>query len=332
MFAFVTNYVPILMVAFVYVPYGHIVLPILSEYIHSLFGLSQVPKTFLKDPNRLRNEVITLTLTGQISSLADQNLWPFLKRKAREYWHLYRQSHGSEEPIIDDADEATFLHAARSQASLEVYDVQDDYSEMVVQFGYLALFSPVWPLISIGFLINNIVELRTDLLKICVEFQRPTPIRTEGIGPWIHSLEFLTWIGSISTAAIVHVYGHDNRFEFARGRGTWWGLFLTVFVSEHAFILLRAIVRSVLEQFGSPEIQKARDREYARRKELLDELESKEAAPRQLGVDLRTARRSQMRDAFWTKQVTPGSSFRVAEEIMAAVKAPQNGVKAVKGA
>jgi len=55
---------------------------------------------------------------------------------------------------------------------------------MVIQFSYLALFSPVWPLVPIGVFINNWVELRSDFLNICVEHQRPAPTRSDGIGPW----------------------------------------------------------------------------------------------------------------------------------------------------
>lgn len=53
------------------------------------------------------------------------------------------------------------------------------------QFGYLTLFSPVWPLASVSFLINNWIELRSDAVKICVEMKRPVPHRADSIGPWL---------------------------------------------------------------------------------------------------------------------------------------------------
>jgi anoctamin-10 len=99
---------------------------------------------------------------------------------------------------------------------------------MVIQFGYLALFSPVWPLVPVGFFINNWIELRSDFLKICVDHQRPAPIRSDGTGPWVASLESLTWLGSISSAAIVHLFGSHRYLADLFGLGTWASLPITI--------------------------------------------------------------------------------------------------------
>lgn len=43
-------------------------------------------------------------------------------------------------------DEREFLERVRREVSLPEYDLFDDYSEMVTQFGYVALWSTIWPL------------------------------------------------------------------------------------------------------------------------------------------------------------------------------------------
>ena len=60
----------------------------------------------------------------------------------------------------------------------------DDYNEMVVQFGYLALFAPAFPLAPVLALLNNIIEIRIDAVELCHIFERPTWNQSENIGSW----------------------------------------------------------------------------------------------------------------------------------------------------
>lgn len=48
-----------------------------------------------------------------------------------------------------------------------------EYIELLVQFGYLSLFSCVFPLTAVLLLLNNITEIRTDAYKICKLFRKP---------------------------------------------------------------------------------------------------------------------------------------------------------------
>ncbi|KAI9151383.1 hypothetical protein HJFPF1_08585 [Paramyrothecium foliicola] len=287
--SFIANYLPILLTAFVYVPMGDVIVPYLEGFLKRALGRSvgsQVGKTsFHQDPDRLRNEVITLTVTGQLSDMFEELILPFIMQKLRSWYRSYqiRRSHATSfEGLAPDAPmEKSFLQSVRRQAGSPQYEVQDDISEMVIQFGYLALFSPVWPLISIGFLINNWIELRSDFLKICYEHQRPHPTRTEGIGPWVSSLETLTLLGSISTGALVHMFGASltqgdregsNGVTYLAGGFSWWTLPVTIIVSEHVFLMLRAVVRFMLQGVGSNLIRQEREERYARRKRHWDSL------------------------------------------------------------
>lgn len=55
---------------------------------------------------------------------------------------------------------------------------------MFIQFGYVILFSSAFPLAAMCALINNIVEIRSDGLKLCTGLQRPFGQRVENIGQW----------------------------------------------------------------------------------------------------------------------------------------------------
>lgn len=55
---------------------------------------------------------------------------------------------------------------------------------MFIQFGYVVLFSSAFPLAAMCALINNIIEIRSDALKLCTSLQRPFGLRVENIGQW----------------------------------------------------------------------------------------------------------------------------------------------------
>lgn len=325
----ITNYLPILITAFLYVPFGDQIIPRLESMVRNLVDsyaskyLGQA-QTHRVDSDRLRTEVIALTVMGQLSSFFEENLLPILKRKFFEWYRDYRASkaEGPDFSSIanDDPDETELLESARRQAALESYNVQDDIAEIVLQFGSLALFSSVWPLISIGFLVNNIIELRTDFLKMVREHQRPAPVRTDGIGPWTSSLEVLAWAGSISTGAIVHLYSPNAIIA----GGAWWALPIAVFISEHIFLVVRALVRFVLGRIGSEQIRKQRNERYLSRVKHLEEMHANQRANMTVmpaeRERKRSIRASASSEAFFAKQIEEGASAQAGISLMQAIR------------
>ncbi|KAK5996205.1 hypothetical protein PT974_04634 [Cladobotryum mycophilum] len=322
----ITNYLPILLTAFVYIPFGNDIFPWLEStllrFMPSL-GRRLTTQSFHLDAGRLRNEVIALTVTGQLSSFFEENILPLIKHKMSGWYREFRRTYSRDTMLLsivsDDENEAEFLASCRNQATLEEYNVQEDYAELVLQFGYLALFSPVWPLIPLGFLINNWIELRSDFAKICIEFQRPAPSRSEGIGPWTVSLQILVWLGSISSASIVHLFGADGIIS---GR-SWTTLPITIFISEHILLLIANLTRAIFQRLGSEQISKERHQRYARRLAILEEVE----ADKRLGVGLNIEERERRKsvlvtgsEKFWTKQLEDGMSAIEGTRLMTLAK------------
>lgn len=60
----------------------------------------------------------------------------------------------------------------------------DDYLELFMQFGYVFLFSAVFPLAAVLAIINNVFEVWTDGFKLCNAYQRPQARPVKGIGIW----------------------------------------------------------------------------------------------------------------------------------------------------
>ena len=59
-----------------------------------------------------------------------------------------------------------------------------EYIELLVQFGYLSLFSCVYPLTAVLLLINNLTEIRSDAYKICKLFRKPFSAPAANMGVW----------------------------------------------------------------------------------------------------------------------------------------------------
>lgn len=135
------------------------------------------------------------------------------------------------------------------------------------------MFSVAWPLAACCYLINNWVELRSDALKIAISSRRPIPWRTDSIGPWLTALSFLSWLGSITSSAIVYLCSG------ARGHGSHgtpsplkaWGLLLSILLAEHFYLVVQLAVRYVLGKLDSPGVQKERKERFMMKRKLLEE-------------------------------------------------------------
>ncbi|KAJ5301606.1 hypothetical protein N7508_006469 [Penicillium antarcticum] len=289
---FITSYLPIFLTAFVYVPFASLIVPYLDVFRLTVRPFVSKEHAVTKeshfqiDPARLRNQVIYFTVTAQIVGFAMETIVPYIKQHAlRKYKKYNKERNGKaerngdkespERPAVsydDPAEEVKFLTRVRNEVELSEYDVTDDLREMCIQFGYLALFSPTWPLVPLSFFVNNWVELRSDFFKICMEFRRPVPLRTDTIGPWLDSLGFLSWVGSITSAALVYMFS-GNATHGPNGEPTdikGWALLLTIFFSEHLYLIVRYAVQVAMTRLEPPNSRKERGERYLARKRYLE--------------------------------------------------------------
>ncbi|EPS26397.1 hypothetical protein PDE_01333 [Penicillium oxalicum 114-2] len=280
---FITSFLPTILTAYVYVPLGHRIVPQLD--ILSRFGIETFSnKEFEVDTSRFQAEVIYLSMTAQVFSFMEEIVVPYVKHVLWQKWQDYRQhkaglkrqrsfSKATDLLLMDAPHEAAFMRRVRSEASAEEYKVEDDILEMCVQFGYLALFGVAWPLVPLGFLLNNWLEVRGDFFKLTLECQRPPPVRADSIGPCILGLDFLAWLGTLSTAAIVHLYrGPISEVRLS-------SLLLTIFVAEQAYLGIRFTATSVLRKILTDTLRHEEASRYAVRKAYLEMQQSRYRSP-----------------------------------------------------
>ncbi|OSX64068.1 hypothetical protein POSPLADRAFT_1168220 [Postia placenta MAD-698-R-SB12] len=202
------------------------------------------------------------------------------------------QPEGSEpEKPADGREERVFMEEVWRQVDLPDYELFQDYSEMVTQFGYVALWSTIWPLAPVMALTNNWFELRSDAFKIAHHVRRPIPARTDTIGPWLDSLSFLAWLAALTNSALVYLFRPSDHckplattlerkhLHTAQGgadaRQLLFTALLVALAASHGYIIARVIVRHVLERLlwrGSVEEREAEHVETVVKEEYLRSL------------------------------------------------------------
>ncbi|KAF2962839.1 hypothetical protein GQX73_g10732 [Xylaria multiplex] len=272
---FITSYTPLFLSAFVYMPFGNLMLPYLQIFAATARKLSSEKSIttldFRINPDRLKSQMVYFAVTAQIVNVALEFVVPYLKRVVVDKFQEKRASLASK-PIQDAPEEHEFLQRAREEARLEIYDVAVDYREMVIQFGYLSLFSSIWPLTPLAFFINNWIELRSDAMKIAMSSQRPIPWRSDSIGPWLNALGFLSWAGTLVSSALVFLFSGESEGPGGDPSNVnVVGLLLTILFAEYLYLGTQFVVRYALGQVDSPGLQKERAMRYRIRKRLLEE-------------------------------------------------------------
>ena len=112
-------------------------------------------------------------------------------------WFMNKLKLAQEEQGMEEGADVPDLTEAEFESKLDPYDKLesfDDYNEMVIQFGFIALFAPAFPLVALMGLCNNIIEIRSDANKLTQVFQRPLARKVEDIGSWELILELMTFI------------------------------------------------------------------------------------------------------------------------------------------
>lgn len=109
-------------------------------------------------------------------------------------------------------EEHLHLSKAELESCLDPYESTfDDYLELIIQYGYVMLFAPIFPLAPLCAIFNNLIEIRSDAFKLCYVFQRTYDNnQSRSLGVWIYVLNFLNLISIMSNAALMVVSGHLN--------------------------------------------------------------------------------------------------------------------------
>ncbi|XP_055372049.1 anoctamin-8 [Condylostylus longicornis] len=162
---------------------------------------------------------------------------------------------------------------AEIESTLNKYDgTFSDHLEMLVQMGYVVLFSAAFPLAGLCALANNLLEIRSDAFKLAHVHQRPFGQRVANIGTWQNALSVLSLAAVIVNCALIGLSGQVSRL--------WPGLttaqtIMLIVALEHIMLGLRSALTWLL-----PELPSWLAAEIARAEHCRREMQVKGTSPR----------------------------------------------------
>ncbi|KAJ8272221.1 hypothetical protein COCON_G00110800 [Conger conger] len=185
---------------------------------------------FKQDLPLLRKRLSSLLIVTQLVSQCTEVLVPFLVDR---FFSTSAKKLQEDDPEVD---------RIRAQTSLPPFPgLFSEYIELLVQYGYLSLFSCVYPLTAVFLLLNNVTEMRTDAFKICRLFQKPFSAPVASMGVWQAAFEILGFVSVISNCWLLLLSPRVKLFCQEGGFSSRNALLFAILI-EHILILIKMIL------------------------------------------------------------------------------------------
>ncbi|XP_044479470.1 anoctamin-like protein At1g73020 isoform X2 [Mangifera indica] len=188
----------------------------------------------------LRKVLIQRLMISEVLENLLENCSPYLKYSYKKYRTIrnkkkHEKGSSSAKICFTSRVEKEYLKPAYS-ASIgdEVEDgLFDDFLELALQFGMIMMFACAFPLAFAFTVVNNIMEIRTDALKLLSMLKRPVPRAATSIGAWINIFQFLI-VMSICTnsALLVWLYDEEGKWKVEPGLAG-------ILIMEHILLLIK---------------------------------------------------------------------------------------------
>ncbi|XP_045470145.1 anoctamin-10 isoform X2 [Harmonia axyridis] len=234
---------------------------VLFEFVNNFMSLFYIAFV-IQDMNNLRSQLQTMLITSQILNNFTETMMPLVlqywskkimrtqKKVFVDNWKgsksLYKSTSTGDQgddplnslPMLE-ADDPRVL-AAEVEGGMDVYEETfDDYLELFIQFGYVFLFSSVYPIAALWALLNNIVEIRADAFKLCQICQRPMSRRVKDIGAWQRAFEVLGGLSIVTNCGILYLTPSIREKGSHLSQTEWLFLFI---VLEHILLGVRYVL------------------------------------------------------------------------------------------
>ncbi|XP_027728092.1 anoctamin-10 isoform X3 [Vombatus ursinus] len=177
---------------------NHLVLKVLVFNFLNCFASLFYIAFVMKDMKLLRQSLATLLITSQILNQIVETFLP--------YW--LQRKHGLRvkkkvQALKADVDVTLYEQIILEKEKGTYLGTFDDYLELFLQFGYVSLFSCVYPLAAAFAVLNNLSEINSDALKMCKVFKRPFAEPSSSIGVWQLAFETMSVISVVTNCALI---------------------------------------------------------------------------------------------------------------------------------
>ncbi|XP_053175022.1 anoctamin-10 [Scomber japonicus] len=185
---------------------------------------------FKQDVSLLRKRLASLLIVSQLVNQVTEVVIPFLVDR---FINAPRRTEREDDPQEDKF---------RNQITLPVFPgLFGEYIELLVQFGYLSLFSCVYPLTAVLLLINNLTEIRSDAYKICNLFRKPFSPLAANMGVWQLAFEVLSFVSVVSNCWLL-ILSPRLRELCQGGEMSSTNFLLLAVLLEHVLIVIKVVL------------------------------------------------------------------------------------------
>ncbi|XP_078073040.1 anoctamin-10 [Mustelus asterias] len=179
---------------------NHLVLKVLVFNFINCFASLFYIAFILQDMKLLRQNLAALLITSQIINQFVESWIPYCLQSLRKKVIKQRLS------TVSPVKELPLIDQIELEGKMETYlGTFDDYLELFQQFGYVSLFSCVYPLAAILAILNNVTEVFSDALKMCRVFKRPFSQPAADMGVWLLAFETMGVISVITNCALIGI-------------------------------------------------------------------------------------------------------------------------------
>jgi anoctamin-10 len=144
--------------------------------------------------------------------------------------------------------------------------------ELFIQFGYVFLFSSVYPRAASWAIFNNVLEIRADAFKLCKVFQRPIARRTKDIGAWQIAFEIMGAVAIMTNCGLLCLSPELRELAPTLRPSEWLLLFVVI---EHCLLGLTLALRQLIPDVPYGVKMAMARLEYQSRQALKNEVRTK---------------------------------------------------------
>ncbi|XP_061737597.1 anoctamin-10 [Nerophis ophidion] len=179
---------------------NHLVLKVLVFNFLNCFSSLFYIAFVMQDMVLLRQSLATLLITSQILNQFLEAFLPYWLQRRRNKKMMCKVKKSR----IVEGKELLLNEQVELEAEMNTYlGTFDDYLELFELFGYVSLFSCVYPLAAVLVVLNNITEMYSDAFKMCKVFKRPFSDPAANIGIWQLAFEAMSVIAIVTNCALI---------------------------------------------------------------------------------------------------------------------------------
>mmetsp|Transcript_18305 Transcript_18305/g.62164 ORF Transcript_18305/g.62164 Transcript_18305/m.62164 type:complete len:904 (-) Transcript_18305:1085-3796(-) len=203
-----------------------------------------------------------LIVKGFVLRSVKENVIPWVKKQLQQYMRrrsvlktLSKKAESGEEadagkdtpesPKADKPEVTVKLSESVRESLRPPYGgVFDEYKALVIQFGFVVLFAPAFPLGAGIAAVANSIEVHLDAKKVVNVTGRPFNRGAEDIGAWRTVLEVMSTVAIVTNCALVAFV--SNSIEVL-GINTTERRLMAFIAAQNGLFLLRALLFSTLQ-------------------------------------------------------------------------------------